>query len=332
METIEEEDDKVLKMYERESIQSKENKKKDNNNGNDNDNDNDNDNIKRKISVGSSHSNNSFRSQESNRYTKLNETVLNAVETFQVEDQKDLIENIKIEENIYGENNKEENNINGINNDEGNDLKITQTTKEKLKEYKIIILGDFGVGKSSLIFRFLNNKFKKETDDSPMSENNRKIIQIDSNIRIIVNIWDTADQERGGKLQKIYYKDIYGALLVFDLTNKVSFESLSKWLNELKDNSPKDIVYCFVGNKSDLEEERAIEYETIKDFINENLYYEVSSKTGNNVNLAFEQLAYNIVMKQAEEEGNPDKVIRGIEGRQTQDLRMSGVKPKKKCC
>ena len=132
METIEEEDDKVLKMYERESIQSKQNKKTDNNNGNDNDNDNDNDNLKRKISVGSSHSNNSFRSQESNRYTKLNETVLNAVETFQVEDQKDLIENIKIEENIYGENNKEENNINGINNDEGNDLKITQTTKEKL--------------------------------------------------------------------------------------------------------------------------------------------------------------------------------------------------------
>ena len=330
METIEEEDDKEIKMYERESIQSKENKKNDNENGNDNDNDIEN--IKRKISVGSSHSNNSFRSQESNRFTKLNETVLNAVETFQVEDQKDLIENMNIEENIYEEKNKEENNINGINNDEGNDIKITQTIKEKLKEYKIIVLGDFGVGKSSLIFRFLNNKFKKDTDDSPKAENNRKIIQIDSNIRIIVNIWDTADQEKVGKLQKIYYKDIYGALLVFDLTNKESFDNLSKWLNELKDNSPIDIVYCFVGNKADLKEERAIEYETINDFIFENLYYEVSSKTGNNVSLAFEQLAYNIVMKQAEEEGNPDKVSRGIEGRQTQDLRMSRVKRKKTCC
>ena len=78
--------------------------------------------------------------------------------------------------------------------------------------------------------------------------------------------------------------------------------------------------------------ERAIEYETIKDFVNENLYYEVSSKTGNNVSLAFEQLAYNIVMKQAEEEGNPDKVIRGKEGRKTYDLRMSSIKHKKKCC
>jgi small GTP-binding protein len=325
METIVEEDEKDVKMYERESIQSKQNIKKDNN-------DNDNDDIKRKISVGSSHSNNSFRSQESNRFTKLNDTVLNAVETFQVEEQKDLIENMNIEDNIYGQNSKEENNINEINNDEGNEIKITQTLKDKLEEYKIIILGDFGVGKSSLIFRFLNNRFKKETDDSPKAENNRKIIQIDSNIRIIVNIWDTSDQEKGGKLQKIYYKDIYGALLVFDLTNKDSFDSLRKWLNELKDNSPEDIVYCFAGNKSDLKEERAIEYETIKDFVNENLYYEVSSKTGNNVSLAFEQLAYNIVMKQAEEEGNPDKVIRGIEGRQTQDLRMSTVKPKKKCC
>jgi small GTP-binding protein len=325
METIVEEDEKDVKMYERESIQSKQNIKKDNN-------DNDNDDIKRKISVGSSHSNNSFRSQESNRFTKLNDTVLNAVETFQVEEQKDLIENMNIEDNIYGQNNKEENNINEINNDEGNEIKITQTLKDKLEEYKIIILGDFGVGKSSLIFRFLNNRFKKETDDSPKAENNRKIIQIDSNIRIIVNIWDTSDQEKGGKLQKIYYKDIYGALLVFDLTNKDSFDSLRKWLNELKDNSPEDIVYCFAGNKSDLKEERAIEYETIKDFVNENLYYEVSSKTGNNVSLAFEQLAYNIVMKQAEEEGNPDKVIRGIEGRQTQDLRMSRIKRKKKCC
>ena len=330
MEIIIEEDDKDLKMYERESMQSIQNKKKDNNN--DNDNDNDNDNKKRKISVGSTHSNNSYRSQESNRYTKINETILNAVETFQVEEQKDLVENMNIEQNIYGGKNKEENNINGINNYEDNDIKNTQTTKDKLKEYKIIILGDFGVGKSSLIFTFLNNKFKKETDNSPKAENNRKIIQIDSNIRIILNIWDTADQEKVGKLQKIYYKDIYGALLVFDLTNRKSFDNLSKWLNELKDNSPQDIVYCFVGNKADLEEERAIEYETIKDFVNEDLYYEVSSKTGNNVSLAFEQLAYNIVMKQAEEEGNPDKVIRGIEGRQTQDLRMSTVKPKKKCC
>jgi small GTP-binding protein len=325
METIVEEDEKDVKMYERESIQSKQNIKKDNN-------DNDNDDIKRKISVGSSHSNNSFRSQESNRFTKLNDTVLNAVETFQVEEQKDLIENMNIEDNIYGQNSKEENNINEINNDEGNEIKITQTLKDKLEEYKIIILGDFGVGKSSLIFRFLNNRFKKETDDSPKAENNRKIIQIDSNIRIIVNIWDTSDQEKGGKLQKIYYKDIYGALLVFDLTNKDSFDSLRKWLNELKDNSSEDIVYCFAGNKSDLKEERAIEYETINDFIFENLYYEVSSKTGNNVSLAFEQLAYNIIMKQAEEEGNPDKVSRGIEGRQTQDLRMSGVKRKKTCC
>jgi small GTP-binding protein len=325
METIVEEDEKDVKMYERESIQSKQNIKKDNN-------DNDNDDIKRKISVGSSHSNNSFRSQESNRFTKLNDTVLNAVETFQVEEQKDLIENMNIEDNIYGQNNKEENNINEINNDEGNEIKITQTLKDKLEEYKIIILGDFGVGKSSLIFRFLNNRFKKETDDSPKAENNRKIIQIDSNIRIIVNIWDTSDQEKGGKLQKIYYKDIYGALLVFDLTNKDSFDSLRKWLNELKDNSSEDIVYCFAGNKSDLKEERAIEYETIKDFVNENLYYEVSSKTGNNVSLAFEQLAYNIVMKQAEEEGNPDKVIRGKEGRKTYDLRMSSIKHKKKCC
>ena len=77
----------------------------------------------------------------------------------------------------------------------------------------------------------------------------------------------------------------------------------------------------FLGNKSDLVNDREIPYEEIKEYTNDNLYYEVSAKTGNNISLAFESLAYNIQEKQIEEENNPDKVIRGIEGRKTTDLK-----------
>ena len=189
-----------------------------------------------------------------------------------------------------------------------------KTKKIKIKEYKIILLGDFGVGKSSL--------------------NNIKMIQMDENLKIKLNIWDTAGQERNGNIFKQYYIDTFGALIVFDLTNKNSFNNLKKWINELKENSPKDIVYCFVGNKSDLVDERIVVYEEIKDFVQDDLYYEVSSKNGNNVSLSFEQLVYKIIEKQNEEEDNPDKVVRGLEGRKTTDLKgfENDMKKKKKCC
>ena len=204
-----------------------------------------------------------------------------------------------------------------------------------MQEYKIIVLGDFGVGKSSLIYRYLKNSFKKDILDTINPENNIKILQLDDNKKVKLNIWDTAGQEKDGLLFKKYYIDVYGALLIFDLTNKNSFDNLKKWIKILKENCPKDIVYCFIGNKSDLNEERKVPYEEAKDFANDNLYYEASSKNGNNVSLAFEQLTYGIIEKQNEEKDNPDKIIRGQEGRRTTDLRdynENDLKTKKKCC
>lgn len=331
METIVEEDDKELKMYERESMQTKQNiseeKKIDNQNKIES------------LQKADNNENDEYReskvSQGINRYTQVNESLFNAVETFQEEIEKDL--NNNEENNNQGNDNNENTNINNEP-DDGNKNIITPIPKrEKLKEYKVIVLGDFGVGKSSLIYRYLNNKFKKDLEEGSIkSENNLKIIQIDENIRIKMNIWDTAGQEKTGKIFKKYYIDTYGALIVFDLTNKESFDNLKKWINELKTNSPKDIVYCFAANKSDLTNERKITYEEIKEFLQDNLYYEVSSKNGINVSLAFEQLAYNIVEKQNEEKNNPDKVLRGLEGRNTKDLRTfydeTDLKHKKGCC
>ena len=331
-------------MYERESIQMKQNLKLDEVIYNE----------KERISNDNKNESEGFKEsktyQEPMRFTKLNDSLLNAIEEYQEENEKELNNNEEENSNINREedninNNDEIHNTNNINEDENNEnenknddnnILIQQKTKKiNIKEYKIILLGDFGVGKSSLIYRYLNNKFKSNIEEETKNlENNTKMIQMDENLKIKLDIWDTAGQERNGNIFKQYYIDIFGALIAFDLTNKNSFNNLNKWINELKENSPKDIVYCFVGNKSDLINERLVSYEEIKDFVKDDLYYEVNSKNGNNVSLAFEQLVYKIIEKQNEEENNPDKVVRGLEGRKTTDLKgfENDMKKKKKCC
>ena len=338
METIKEEDDNELKMYERESVQQKQNLQleqlKDDDEQNkreSSDNKNENDFLRESKTY-----------QESFRFTKLNESLLNVVASYQ--EQNEELNNI--ENNLNENNNNEQKNENQIettetNNTneiktEENNITITKVEKERIKEYKIVLLGDFDVGKTSILYRYMHNKFKK---DIPMESQNpehfQKVIQIEENLKIKLDIWDTAGMEKSGKIFKQYYKDIYGALIIFDLTKKESFNNAKNWLEELKENAPKDVVFCFLGNKSDLVNDREIPYEEIKEYTNENLYYEVSAKTGNNVSLAFESLAYNIQEKQIEEENNPDKVIRGIEGRKTTDLKEYNekeLKKKRPCC
>ena len=235
---------------------------------------------------------------------------------------------MKIEEINSIQNADKNNNINQENN-------INNNKVENAKEYKIIILGDYGTGKSSIIWRYLNNDFKSELE-APYPENNLKKIQLGENTHIILNIWDTAGEERSSKLFKKYYVDAYGALLIFDLTNINSFKNIKKWEKEVKENAPRDIVLCFIGNKTDLSEERSVKLEDIKEYVKNDLYYEVSSKTGNNISLAFEQLACSIIEKQIEEEKNPDKVLRGVEARKTTGLKdvpkIEEKKKKKKCC
>ena len=341
MQTIVEEDDEELKRYERESIQNKQNliidSTQDYNNSDraSNKNKKDSEDLEFK------------QSPEINRFSDFNETLSNAIEAYQQENEKEL--NNNEENNNDFENNNIDNKNNQIKNDDENNkninetedkennINITQTIKkQKISEYKIIVLGDFGVGKTSLIYRYLKNKFKNNiSEDDINPENNIKLVQLDENKKIKLNIWDTAGQENKGIIFKQYYIDVYGALLIFDLTNKNSFNNLKQWLNNLKENCPRDIVYCFVGNKSDLIEERKVTYEEVKEFIQDYIYYETSSKNGNNVSLAFEQLAYNIIEKQIEEEGSSEKVIRGVEGRRTTNLRdynEKEIKKKKKCC
>ena len=160
---------------------------------------------------------------------------------------------------------------------------------------------------------------------------------MDDNVSAELTIYDTTNEQKLGKITKNYYKDAYGAIIVFDLTNKNSFNKVKNWLKEINSNAPRDIVICLLGNKADITDDRNVAYEDAKSLAEDNLYYEVSAKSGNNVSLAFEQLTYGIIDKQNEEENNPEKVVRGKEGRRTADLNdinmiSKDLSLKKKCC
>lgn len=259
---------------------------------------------------------------DNNRYTQVEENyIFNEVEEYKQKEDENAYEDNKEneKENIY-----QANTISNPNN------------QKNMTKIKIILLGEPGVGKSCLINRYVSNKFI-EKEKQQESEINIKNVNLDDKTNIELSIYDTTNEKKLGKITKNYYKDAYGAIIVFDLTNKTSSNKVKFWLKELNSHAPRDIVICLLGNKSDLINERNVAYEDAKDLAGDNLYYEVSAKTGNNVTLAFEQITYEIMEKQNEEKNNPDKVPRGKEGRKTADLNdinmiNKELNRKKKCC
>lgn len=126
--------------------------------------------------------------------------------------------------------------------------------------FKVIIIGDSGVGKSNMLSRYLKNEFSLETKSTVGVEFGAKKLDL-YGMKVKVQIWDTAGQERYKSITNAYYKGAKGCLLVYDITKKESFDNVDKWISELKFNGDKDVVIVLVGNKSDLEEDRAVQIE-----------------------------------------------------------------------
>ena len=118
--------------------------------------------------------------------------------------------------------------------------------------FKIVLIGDSGVGKSNLLLRFTRNEFNLESKTTIGVEFATKTITAANNQLIKSQIWDTAGQERYRAITNAYYRGAVGALLVYDITSQVSFDNAHKWLKELKENADQGIVVMLVGNKADL--------------------------------------------------------------------------------
>ena len=122
--------------------------------------------------------------------------------------------------------------------------------KEQIK-FKLVIIGDSGVGKTNLVQRFINDTFTKDTKATVGVEFMTKNYLINDKI-CKIEIWDTAGQERYKSIAAAYYKGAKGALIVYDVTDERTFVNIDKWYNEIKEKSSKDINVMLIGNKTDL--------------------------------------------------------------------------------
>ena len=123
--------------------------------------------------------------------------------------------------------------------------------------YKIIIIGDTGVGKSNILSRYLKDEFRDDSKSTVGVELGTKFLKI-KDIGAKLQIWDTAGQERYKSITSSYYKGSHGCFIVYDITNEKTFENVDNWFKQAQKEASKEVSIILVGNKCDLESERKI--------------------------------------------------------------------------
>jgi Rab family protein len=165
----------------------------------------------------------------------------------------------------------------------------------KSLEAKIVLLGDTGVGKSSLALRFCQGRFPPFHEVTIGAAFLQQIVRVERNRQLKLYIWDTGGQERFRAMAPLYYRDAAGAIIVYDVTNPSSFDSVKYWVQELQAKGPASVEMAIAANKMDVEGAQH-SAEDAKAFAEENgmLFIATSAKSGENVGRLFEQVANKI--------------------------------------
>lgn len=193
--------------------------------------------------------------------------------------------------------------------------------------FKFIIIGDAAAGKSCLLYRFTDNKFKGDSTHTIGVEFGSKVIDAgDKSLKL--QIWDTAGQERFRSVTRSYYRGAAGCILVYDITSRESYNHLSTWLNDARALATSELAIVLVGNKIDLQEDREVTFLEASRFAQENdlIFLETSAKSGENVDEVFMKCAKTIVNKIESGVISPDEMGSGIQvGNAPKKPRQSGT-------
>lgn len=196
------------------------------------------------------------------------------------------------------------------------------------------MIGDSGVGKSCLLSRFTRNEFNLESKSTIGVEFATRTVEIDGK-NIKAQIWDTAGQERYRAITSAYYRGAVGALIVYDISKSQSFDSVNRWLNELRDHSDTSICVMLVGNKSDLKHLRCIPTEVAQQFSKEKglHFIETSALDSTNVDKSFYKILeeiYHIVSANQLESSAASNVPSS--GQKVTLIKDEDEEKKKGCC
>ncbi|KAG2717651.1 hypothetical protein I3760_03G186300 [Carya illinoinensis] len=202
--------------------------------------------------------------------------------------------------------------------------------------FKLVLIGDSGVGKSNLLSRFTRNEFNLESKSTIGVEFATKSLNIDGKV-IKAQIWDTAGQERYRAITSAYYRGAVGALLVYDVTRHTTFENVGRWLKELREHTDPNLVVILIGNKSDLRHLVAVPTDNGKSFAEkESLYFmETSALDATNVENAFTEVLtqiYRIVSRRAIEVGDKGSASTLPSIGQTINVKEDSVLKRIGCC
>ncbi|KAJ8529744.1 hypothetical protein K7X08_036579 [Anisodus acutangulus] len=199
--------------------------------------------------------------------------------------------------------------------------------------FKVVLIGDSGVGKSNLLSRFTRNEFILESKSTIGVEFATRTLQVEGRT-VKAQIWDTAGQERYRAITSAYYRGALGALLVYDVTKPTTFENVSRWLKELRDHADSNIVIMLIGNKTDLKHLRAVATEDAQSFAEKEglSFIETSALEATNVEKSFQTILseiYRIISKKPLSSEEPTAAIK--EGK-TLVVGAEEPTPKKACC
>ena len=198
--------------------------------------------------------------------------------------------------------------------------------------FKIIIIGDSTTGKTNILSKYLNDKYEKDFKATIGVELGNKTLKI-KNDTVNIQIWDTAGQERYRSMTKAYYKGALGALIVYDITNRNSFENVENWMTDLKSSADQKVSILLIGNKNDLEEEREVKIEEGEKRAQEYdiAFLETSAKNGNNIEMAFKTLIEEVYNKCHKDFESVAKV-EIMSGKIIKNKKKNTEEKKFKCC
>ena len=162
--------------------------------------------------------------------------------------------------------------------------------------YKLLLLGDSTVGKTCFLIKYTDQSFQDIHMATIGLDYRVKTMKLKNNKEVKIQIWDTAGQDRFRAITKNYYKGSHGIILIYDITNRRTFENVQQWISQIREETSQNVVIYLIGNKIDMKEERKVSTEEGKKLADELglPFMETSAKEGININVVFDDIVERV--------------------------------------